>query len=83
MPANLFDPRLQQLPLKVLKRYEHLLQRRYNALARRMFLVFLAVNYNREPHNRKPLCPACAAHYGDNLPCDEGKPVNSPHRKPK
>ena len=52
MPANLFDPRLQQLPLKVLERYERLLQRRYNALARRMFMVFLAVNYNRKPQDR-------------------------------
>ena len=53
MQPSLFDPRLQQLPLKVLKRYEHLLQRRYNALARRMFMVFLAVNYNRKPGNGK------------------------------
>ena len=52
--SRLFDPRLQQLPLKVLKRYEHLLQKRYNALARRMFMVFLAVNYNRKPHSKNP-----------------------------
>ncbi|MDH5279565.1 MAG: hypothetical protein OEW52_00280 [Thermoleophilia bacterium] len=25
-------------------------------------------------------CAVCAAHYGDAEPCDEGKPVNSPHR---
>jgi hypothetical protein len=25
-------------------------------------------------------CPLCASHYGDNGTCDEGKPVNSPHR---
>jgi len=25
-------------------------------------------------------CNLCSAHYGDAQPCDEGKPVNSPHR---
>ena len=28
-----------------------------------------------------PLCAYCATHYGDTLPCDEGKPVASPHRR--
>lgn len=27
-------------------------------------------------------CSACLTHYGDNGVCDEGKPLNSPHRKP-
>jgi hypothetical protein len=26
-------------------------------------------------------CTLCRRHYGDAGPCDEGKPVNSPHRK--
>lgn len=25
-------------------------------------------------------CKACAEHYGDTEPCDEGRPINSPHR---
>lgn len=29
--------------------------------------------------NTKP-CTLCRNHYGDNGPCDEGKPVLSPHR---
>jgi len=27
-------------------------------------------------------CDTCAVHYGDDGVCDEGKPINSPHRKP-
>lgn len=27
------------------------------------------------------LCEACCRHYGDLGPCDEGKPLASPHRK--
>jgi len=27
-----------------------------------------------------PSCALCTAHYRDNGPCDEGKPVASPHR---
>jgi len=27
------------------------------------------------------VCVLCKSHYGDNEPCDEGKPVNSPHRQ--
>lgn len=26
-------------------------------------------------------CQLCTKHYGDDGPCDEGKPVNSPHRR--
>lgn len=33
----------------------------------------------RETHGR---CEPCANHYGDNGPCDEGKPLASPHRRP-
>jgi hypothetical protein len=29
-------------------------------------------------HGRR--CGKCARHYGDEGTCDEGKPVNSPHR---
>ena len=28
----------------------------------------------------KGSCSACAAHYGDQGPCDDGKPVAAPHR---
>jgi hypothetical protein len=30
----------------------------------------------------KANCKACTDHYGDAGQCDEGKPVNSPHRHP-
>lgn len=35
----------------------------------------------REDVGKTVLCSRCKAHYKDNGPCDEGKPVNSPHRE--
>lgn len=35
-----------------------------------------------DPSPAPETCTLCAVHYGDSAPCDEGKPVASPHRKP-
>lgn len=31
--------------------------------------------------DKQIVCIPCQRHYKDTLPCDEGKPVNSPHRR--